>query len=629
MCGISGAFSADGVTLPDESLIERLTDCLAHRGPDGSGVHVMPGGKAVLGHRRLSVIDLALGAQPMLSPHSSCGIVFNGEIYNYKELRVELESSGVRFRTQSDTEVLLHLLEREGEACLGRLRGMFAFAFWDGSKERAILARDRLGKKPLYYVQRSGTLTFASALSALRKVVPGSWIPNPAAVDAYMSLGYVPAPQTVYEGVYKLEAGTYAVLEKGRLDIARFWSLNSHTPFSGTYDEATDRLGELLEDAVRIRLRSDVPLGVFLSGGIDSSLVTAIAQRLNSEPIDTFSIAFDHEEFDESSYAADVARHLGTRHHRFAVHADVLSLLPRLAHHYGEPFADSSAIPTYILSEHTRKHVTVALGGDGGDEAFAGYNWYRTATRLAQIADRVPAGVANVISSVAAPLGAGLRLEVLARAGRAFDMIGIRDDSRRFAGLRSFVNEKEAAYLYGAVLGEARKAAHEHVLSRLSRLFEQAEGSPLRRMRVVDISTYLADCLLPKVDVASMAHSLEARAPLLDHGIVEFGLSLPDEYLISPDSGKRILRSLLDRYFPRGFFERPKQGFSLPLAPWFRGELRPRVNELAKSERLLDSGWFRRDGIKRVLDEHERGARDHSQRIFSLLMLEAWLEVSS
>lgn len=629
MCGISGAFSTDGVTLPDESMIRRLTDCLAHRGPDGSGVYVMPGGKAVLGHRRLSVIDLAMGGQPMVSPDGSSGIVFNGEIYNYKELRAELEFSGVRFRTQSDTEVLLQLLMLEGEACLARLRGMFAFAFWDGSRRRAILARDRLGKKPLYYVQRSGTLTFASALSALRKTVPGDWVPEPAAIDAYMSLGYVPAPQTVYENVFKLEAGTYAILEKGTLNVARFWSLNSHTPFGGTYDEATDRLSELLEDAVRIRLRSDVPLGVFLSGGIDSSLVAAMAQKVNGEPIDTFSIAFDHEEFDESAYAADVAQHLGTRHHRFAVHADVLTLLPKLAHHYGEPFADSSAIPTYILSQHTRKHVTVALGGDGGDEAFAGYNWYRTATRLAQIADRVPAGVANVISSVAAPLGAGLRLEALARAGRAFDMIGIRGDSHRFAGLRSFVNEKEAAYLYGPVLVEARKAAHDHVLSRLSRLFEQAEGSPLRRMRVVDISTYLADCLLPKVDVASMAHSLEARAPLLDHGVVEFGLSLPDGFLISGDSGKRILRSLLDRYFPKGFFERPKQGFSLPLAPWFRGELKPRVDRLAESERLLDNGWFQRDGVKRVLDEHERGARDHSQRIFSMLMLEAWLEASS
>lgn len=629
MCGIAGAFTLDGSTLPDKSLVARLTDCLAHRGPDGTGVHVMSEGKAVLGHRRLSVIDLELGAQPMLSEDGSYGIVFNGEIYNYRELRDELESAGVHFRTKSDTEVLLCLLRRDGETCLSRLRGMFAFAFWDGVNERAIIARDRLGKKPLYYMQRRGLLTFASALSALRDATPGPWIPDARAIDAYMSLGYIPAPDTVYEGVYKLEAGTYGILERGTLHTTSFWNINAHTPFDGTFDEALDRLNELLEEAVRLRLRSDVPLGVFLSGGIDSSLVSAVAQKLNNSPIDTFSIAFDHEEFDESEHAAEVAKLVGTNHHRFTVHADVLSLLPKLAHHYGEPFADSSAIPTYILSEHTRKHVTVALGGDGGDEVFAGYNWYRTATRLAQLADRVPAGVANALSSVASPLGAGLRLESLARAGRAFDMIGIRPDSRRFAGLRSFVNEKETSYLYGHSLVTARASAHEQVLSRLTRLFEQAEGSPLRRMRVVDISTYLADCLLPKVDVASMAHSLEARAPLLDHSLVEFGLALPDDYLIYPQGGKRILRSLLDRYFPKAFFDRPKQGFSLPLSPWFRGELRSRVQNLTKSARLLDSGWFRRDGIKRIVDEHDRGARDHSQRIFALLMLECWLEAST
>ena len=290
---------------------------------------------------------------------------------------------------------------------------------------------------------------------------------------------------------------------------------------------------------------------------------------------------------------------------------------------------DSSAIPTWILSQHTRQHVTVALGGDGGDEGFSGYNWYRTAARLSRLAAYVPPGLASALSRAVTELGSGLRNETLARAGRAFDMIGIRPDARRFAALRSFVNEREARMLYGGLLQEARRAGHDHVLERLTARYETAEGSALRRMRVVDLSTYLADCLLPKVDVASMAHGLEARAPLLDQEVIRFGLSLPDEYVQSPRGGKHILRCLLDRYVPASFFDRPKQGFSLPLAPWFRGGLRPRIEALCSQGALLDTGWFRREGLRTILHEHDVGARDHSQRFFSLLMLEAWLQVTA
>jgi asparagine synthase (glutamine-hydrolysing) len=629
MCGIAGAFSADRHALPDREIVSRVTDRLAHRGPDGTGVHTMPSGRAILGHRRLSVIDLVLGQQPMVSADGQCAIVFNGEIYNYRELRADLAAEGERFRTESDTEVLLRLLQRDGERCLQRLRGMFAFVYWDDRTGRAIMARDRLGKKPLYYALQNGVLTFASALFALRETLPGAWQPDLTMIDAYMSLGYIPAPQTVYEGVFKLEAGTYAVYEQGTMRVARYWDLAAHDPFDGSWSEALERLDALLADAVRLRLRSDVPLGVFLSGGVDSSLVAALAQRVASQPIETFSIAFDHEAFDESAHAGAVARHLGTVHHRFPVHANVLELLPLLARHYGEPFADSSAIPTYILAQHARPFVTVALGGDGGDEAFSGYNWYGTAARLSRLAARVPAGVATTLSGAATGVGAGLRHEGLARAGRAFGMIGIQPDSRRFAALRSFVNDREADLLYAPPLLSARHAAHEHVLERLSALYERTEGTALRRMRVVDIGTYLADCLLPKVDVATMAHGLEARAPLLDHEVVRFGLSLPDKFLQSTRGGKHILRCLLDRYVPPAHFDRPKQGFSLPLAPWFRGELRPRLEAMCTSSPLMDRGWFRREGLLRILREHDRGARDHSQRFFSLLMLETWLQESS
>lgn len=629
MCGIAGALSVGGTNRPERSRVGRLTDCLSHRGPDGTGLHTSPSGRAILGHRRLSVIDLALGQQPMVSEDGHHAIVFNGEIYNYKELRASLIAEGEAFRTQSDTEVLLRLLQRQGERCLDQLRGMFAFVYWNDRTGRAIMARDRLGKKPLYYTRRDGILSFASSLSALREVLPGGWNVDPAVIDAYMSLGYVPAPGTVYNDVFKLEAGTFAVFEGSTMLVERFWDLAAFEPFEGSFTQALDQLDGLVTDAVRLRLRSDVPLGVFLSGGIDSSLVTAVAQRVATQSVQTFSIAFDHEEFDESQHAAAVARHIGTDHHRFSVHADVIELLPQLARHYGEPFADSSSIPTWILSQHTRRHVTVALGGDGGDEGFSGYNWYQTAARLSRLAARVPAAVASTLSGAATGFGNGLRHEGLARAGRAFDMIGIRPDSRRFAALRSFVNEREARLLYGRPLLDARQSGHDHVLDRLSSLYETAEGSALRRMRVVDLSTYLADCLLPKVDVASMAHGLEARAPLLDQEVVRFGLSLPDEYLQSERGGKHILRCLLDRYVPPTFFDRPKQGFSLPLAPWFRVELRPRLEALCTEGALLDNGWFRREGLRTILHEHDRGARDHSQRFFSLLMLETWLQVTS
>jgi asparagine synthase (glutamine-hydrolysing) len=629
MCGIAGVISTDVRARPDRAQVSRLTDRLAHRGPDGTGLHTVPSGRAILGHRRLSVIDLALGGQPMVSAEGQCAIVFNGEIYNYRELRDQLTGAGESFRTQSDTEVLLRLLQREGEACLQRLRGMFAFVYWDDRTGRAIMARDRLGKKPLYYLHRDGVLAFASALSALRETLPGSWQPDLTMIDAYMSLGYVPAPHTVYEDVFKLEAGTYAVVERGTLRVQHYWDAADGVPFEGRFSEALERLDALLVDAVRLRLRSDVPLGVFLSGGVDSSLVAACAQRAAPEAVETFSIAFDHDKFDESAYAEGVARHLGTEHHRFAVHANVLELLPLLAKHYGEPFADSSAIPTYMLAQYARPFVTVALGGDGGDEAFSGYNWYRRAARLSRMAARVPAGVAKTLSGAVTGVGKGLGRESLARAGRAFDMIGIRPDSRRFAALRSFVNDREAALLYDASLLAARRATGEHVLDRLSELYQRTGGSALRRMRVVDIKTYLADCLLPKVDVATMAHGLEARAPLLDHEVVQFGLSLPDDFLHSTRGGKHILRCLLDRYVPPQYFDRPKQGFSLPLAPWFRGELRPRLEALITSGSLMDRGWFRREGLRQLFWEHDRGARDHSQRFFSLLMLDTWLQESA
>ncbi len=622
MCGISGAISLASSTGPSVDAVAHLTDRLAHRGPDGTGTWRAPSGRAVLGHRRLSVIDLALGQQPMVSEDGSCGLVFNGEIYNYLELRKELEAAGERFRTASDTEVLLRLLLREGEACLDRLLGMFVFCFWDDRTGRALLARDRMGKKPLFHVQHGGILWFASSLSALKDSVPGAWPVNPQAVDDYLTLGYIPAPSTIYQSAGKLEAGTITTVSGGAMQVRRFWDPRPGPMFGGTYAEACDALEALAKDAVRLRLRSDVPLGVFLSGGIDSSLVTALAAKESAQPIRTFSIQFDHAAFDESAHAAAVAAHTGTIHETFTVHAEVLELIPSLAWHYGEPFADSSAIPTWILSQHTRQRVTVALGGDGGDEAFLGYKWYATAASLERLARWCPPALAAALGSALTPVAA---LPGAGRLARALTMLGTAPAGRRFAAQRSFINAHESRTLLGPALQQVRRNRTQSTEGMLTELYEHVQGTPTQRMRYVDLRTYLADCLLPKVDVASMAHGLEARAPLLDHRVVNFGLSLPDEYLVDAGGGKRILRDVLARHVPRQHFERPKQGFSLPLAPWFRTTLRPRAQAMLDDGPLMDGGWINPAGLRAIIDEHVRGGRDHSQRLYSLLMLDAWL----
>jgi asparagine synthase (glutamine-hydrolysing) len=629
MCGIAGGVALRADARPDPERVAAMSCRVAHRGPDGEGVWRSPSGRACLAHRRLSVIDLATGQQPMVAEDDSLGLVFNGEIYNYRELRADLAAEGVAFRTQSDTEVLLHLVARSGAEAVEPLRGMFAFAAWDERAGRLTLARDRVGKKPLYYVVEGGCLYFASSLKALRETVGRGWPLDVGALDAYLTLGYVPAPMTIYDGVSKLEAGTVLTADAAGVRTRRYWSLASEDePFAGTFEEAVDRTDEILQEAVALRLRSDVPLGVFLSGGIDSSLVAAVAARRSTTAVSTFSIGMDVAAFDESSYAAEVARQLGTEHHLFRARPDLLATLPEMVWHFGEPFADSSALPTWLLAQHTRKHVTVALGGDGGDEAFAGYNWYRTAARLRRVTRAVPAPAFAVASRT---LDATLRTRMSgsARAGqlrRALAMLGVEPGARRFAALRSFIGPAEAATLYAGPLPAARREAAEGAAGLLVERYRECEGRDLRRMRYVDITTYLADGLLPKVDVATMAHGLEARAPLLDQELVRFGLTLPDEYLVGAAGGKLVLRALLARYLPPALFERPKQGFSIPLKSWFAGEVYGAVAALATSERLVGTGWFRSEGIDQLVREHAGGLRDHSQRLFGLLVLDEWLK---
>lgn len=624
MCGIAGGIGLSIGARPDPEKVRAMSRRLSHRGPDGEGFWISPSGRACLAHRRLSVIDLAGGSQPMIDGTRAHGIVFNGEIYNYLELRETLARKGEVFRTMSDTEVLQRLLMREGEDGIEALRGMFAFVAWDDENGTLIAARDRIGKKPLFFIQEGECLYFASSLGALRDGLSISWELDIEALDQYLTLGYIPAPRTIYQKVYKLPAATIAISHEGTLSFRRYWDLAQNPePFEGGYEEAIDRLESMLETAVALRLRSDVPLGVLLSGGIDSSLVTALAARQRRDPVDTFSIGFGEDDYDESRQAAKVARHLGTRHHSLHVESSLIDLIPQTVAHFGEPYADASALPTWAVSALARPHVTVALGGDGGDEGFAGYEWYRTAARLGSIADKVPLSAWRAASAVSGTFSSFYRL---GRIARGLNILAAENFGARFAALRSFVGRWEETLLYA---GELQRRSNGQPEFLIRKAFERAQGTLLRQMRYADIETYLADNLMPKVDVASMAHGLEVRAPLLDQEVLRFALSLPDSYLYDARGGKRILRDLLLRHLPRELVERPKRGFSVPLGPWFRSILRPRIEALGRSERLGDLGLLRLSGIRKLSDEHISGRRDHSQRLYSLLILDEWLASSN
>jgi asparagine synthase (glutamine-hydrolysing) len=619
MCGIAGTVTFRPDARPDRERLCRMSGLMAHRGPDGEGFWADPQGRAALAHRRLSIIDIEGGRQPMCSDDGRIALAFNGEIYNYRELRRALEGQGVRFHTVSDTEVLLRLYERCGSEAVHYLRGMFAFAVWDGTRDELVLARDRVGKKPLYYTLDDDGCYFASTLGALRDTDPKARGVSLTALDAFLTLGYVPAPQSIWDGINKLPAGTMLRVSSSGSRSLRYWALEQVVkPFTGRFAEAVDQLEDLLTTSVTLRLRSDVPLGLFLSGGIDSSLVTAIAARHCGGDALTFSLGFTEATFDESGYAERIAQHLGTRHRTFTGRPEMLDALPTLVRHFAEPFGDSSALAVWMLAGETRKHVTVVLTGDGGDEGFGGYDWYRTALRLKRISSLAP---------IMAPLAAAMRSERpwAKRIKRALRTLAL-DEPERFGALRTFVGDEEVRALYAGDLLRERRDSGNAVRAWLAQLYQNGNGTALRRMRLVDVQTYLADCLMPKVDVATMAHGLEARSPLLDQEVLEFALGLPDRWLVDGNGGKPLLKALLRRFVPDELFQRPKHGFTPPLQVWFGCEPTTAwADRLAESASLCDSGWLKADGIRAMAREHRDGVRDHSQRLYFLLVLHEWL----
>jgi asparagine synthase (glutamine-hydrolysing) len=617
MCGIAGRFNYDPLRPVARDVLEAMTDAVAHRGPDAAGYHLAPG--VGLGHRRLSIIDLSTGDQPLSNEDGTVWTVFNGEIYNFAEVRAELLAHGHRFRTGSDTEVIVHGYEQWGERCVDRFRGMFAFAVWDSAARRLLLARDRLGVKPLYYAEIPGRgLVFGSELKSLLEDpdVPRDWRPD--AIDAYLTLLYIPAPATIYRGIHKLEPGHVLVAERGTLRTKRYWDLE----FTGEGDprreeEYLEQLDALLAESVALRQIADVPLGAFLSGGIDSSAVAAYMVETSARPPVTISVGFDHARYDELAHARRVAEHLGCEFHPRTVTPDIVSLLPKLAWHFDEPFADSSAVPTYYVSKAARELVTVALSGDGGDELWAGYARHRV--------DQWEQGARKALgpaSAVAAALGRALPLSV--KGARALRHLG-SDPGQSYALKHAYgmfePDAKSRLYSsdFAASVGGADPFASFRAAYARCRSLD-----PVDRGLYTDVHTYMVDDILTKVDRMSMAVSLEAREPLLDHRLLEFAATVPVALKIKNGRGKYLLRKVLEKRIPREILERGKQGFEAPIGEWLRGPLAPMAEDLLTGPQLRDRGVFNDREVTRLWTEHRDGRADHRHRLWQLMMLELW-----
>jgi asparagine synthase (glutamine-hydrolysing) len=616
VCGIAGTLAIDPKAAPDSEAVKRMCDAMVHRGPDDHGT--LTDGPCALGHRRLSIIDLRPeGAQPMTNEDDSVAVVVNGEIYNFQELRRDLEAKGHRFKSRSDSEVIVHLYEEEGVDFLDHLRGMFALALWDGPRRRLVLARDRFGKKPLFYHADSRGLVFASELGPLAESGRFERRPNIDAIDAFLSLQYVPSPWTAFEGVRKLPAGCRLVCEAGSIgEPERYFELRFDQPMTGSFAELTERLHALVEEAVRVRMVSDVPLGAFLSGGLDSSLIVAMMAMQSSQPVKTFSVGFTSKDFSELPYAKMVSERYGTDHHEIVVEPDMAAVIPEFVRHYGEPFADSSALPTWYLCKYTRTGVTVALSGDGADEAFAGYRRYshsRTARALRQLPRPIAAALAKALGSIPIPAAQQVR-----DYGRRL----MEPEHVRFLGLAAHIPHEDRVALYGPAMRE--RFAEDLVAHRFGELYGASTArDPVNRLLDLDIQTYLTDDILTKVDIASMAHSLEVRCPLVDQKLMAFAASVPGEMKLRRLTTKRILREVAKPLLPEKILTRRKQGFGLPVDRWMREELAPLSRDVLLDQTARERGIFDPAAIETLLLQHQRG-EPRGDQIWALMMLELW-----
>jgi len=625
MCGIVGIFDRKGRREIDRALLQRMNDSQSHRGPDEDGVYFAPG--VGLGHRRLSIIDLASGQQPLFNEDRSVVVVYNGEIYNFQELSKELIAAGHTFRTHCDTEVIVHAWEQWGERCVERFRGMFAFALWDSNNETLFLARDRLGIKPLYYAELAdGMVVFGSELKSLL-LHPGLKRElDVCAVEDYFAYGYVPDPKSIYVQARKLAPGHTLTYRRGRAEATprRYWDVTFRDPHRTDEAAVMEELVERLREAVRIRLIAEVPLGAFLSGGVDSSAVVALMAGIMPDPVQTCTISFADPQFDESRYAASVATRYATNHHVRQVDPDDFGLVDRLATLYDEPFADSSAIPTYRVCGLARERVIVALSGDGGDEVFAGYRRYRWHHYEEVVRRAVPSALCRpLFGSLGrlypkldwAPkvLRAKSTFESIARGsiGGYFHAVSVlTDDVRRRLYSERFLRDLQGYHAQEVLERVMRDAPTDHHLS---------------RVQYADLKTYLPGDILTKVDRASMAHSLEVRVPILDHTFVEWAATIPPALKLAGGEGKHVFKKALEKFLPPDILYRSKMGFAVPLSAWFRGPLRETVRTALTGPTLAETGMFDPGAIKTLVDEHQSGMREHSAVLWSLLMFESFL----
>ena len=639
MCGITGSVWTDPDWRVNDDLIDRMTRVIEHRGPDDHttwrddehrDAQGRPMGVA-LGFRRLAIIDVGGAAQPLVSEDGQTRMIFNGEIYNYQSLRRRLQGAGHRFDTDGDGEPVVHGYEDNGLEIFSQLNGMFAIAIWDARRHRLVLARDRIGQKPLFYsVQQTssgGRMVFGSELKSLA-AVPGVCTEiDPAAIDAFMTYQYIPHPRTIWKNVHAVPPGHCLIYDGRTVKITRYWDYDPSIERPVAPEQATRSVRELLSDSVRLRMRSDVPLGTFLSGGIDSSIITALASRHAKDsggpPIKTFSIGFPESDFDETAHAAAVAKHLGTDHTRLEVAPDAVGMIDQLVHYYDQPFGDSSAIPTYYLSKMTRQHVTVALSGDGGDELFAGYERYRALWLSDKIQRYLPLHRMPGIRLVQRLPDSNRQYDLVRRGKRFLEALGQDDANRYLNWLQIFPVAMRSGIYNDAMIDSL---PNEDPAEFLQDAWRRSAGRDMvTRASAADVLTYLPCDLCTKVDIASMANGLEVRQPMLDHRLVELASSLPVSTKFRGRRGKLILQSAFGDLIPGEIFTRRKMGFGVPIANWFRGELKPMLTESLIGDDSRLTMYFRRPAIVDLLDQHERSRHNHAYRLWNLLILERWL----
>jgi asparagine synthase (glutamine-hydrolysing) len=626
MCGIAGWINLENKASQSggKAVLHAMCERMKHRGPDSEGLWLE--NQVALGMRRLSIIDLQTGEQPVYSEDKSVVVVMNGELYNFREVRADLEKRGHKFETNTDTEILPHLYEEYGEAMLEHINGMFAFALWDKRREKLLIARDRFGEKPLYYGVFDGKLIFASEPKVL---LANSTVEAEIDTDAlrhFLSFDYVPAPRSIYKGISKLPAAHLLTVENGEIKTRRYWNLTWHKNGSTpTVEKASEELRELLADAVRMRLVSDVPLGILLSGGVDSSTVAAFATQFSTEKVKTFSIGFEEDSFDESKFARQVAKHLGTEHYEDKLSVEkAADLISEIGTWLDEPMSDGSLIPTFLLSRFVRKHVTVALGGDGGDEIFAGYPMY-FGHKVANLYGKVPrvlrAGLIEPIVNNLPVSTKNLSFDYKAKrfvAASKYDLV-----TRHHSWFGSFSIDQQAGLLSKDVISKTSGDIYKGAKELLEICDAQDE---IEQMQFLDLNFYMAEDILTKVDRASMAVSLEVRAPFLDPRVAQFAAGLPLAYKLKGNKGKYILKKAVAPLLPRNILQRPKKGFGIPIAEWLNGRLNSLLHDLLAPERLKNQGLFDTAFVQKLIKEHETGAASHHKQLWTLLVFQLWFD---